>query len=105
MEKEGSITLSVVASFGEEGSGVAGWVAVVGCDIVVGWGVAVGSGDAIAEQAFSPSSHVCSNLVSPGCPHFPRQEPPLPQQVSPPLAPRPHLGHAEDRKIIFSITL
>ena len=34
-------------------------------------------------QAFKPSAHVWSNLLSPERPHLPCQEPPLTQQVCP----------------------
>ena len=36
-------------------------------------------------QAFKPWAHVCSNLLSPGRPHLPCQDPPLPQQLGPDL--------------------
>ena len=36
-------------------------------------------------QAFNPSPHVWTNLMSPGRPHLPCQDPPLPQQVGPDL--------------------
>ena len=86
-------TSTVVMGFSAVNCGVFG---MVGFEVVVIVDVGFSVGDcgfAIVEQAFSPSLQVCSNLVSPGCPHFPRQDPPLPQQVSAPLLPRPHLGH------------
>ena len=49
--------------------------------------------DVVIAQAFNPSLHVCSNLGSPGSPHFRNHEPPMPQQVSPSLS-STHLGHA-----------
>ena len=71
----------IVVGFGDVGVGVV--------DFSV-----VGRGASIPEQAFSPSLRVCSNLVSPLRPHFPSQDPPLPQHVGTPLLLRPHLGHA-----------
>ena len=40
---------------------------------------------------------MCSNLISPTGPHFPRHAPPLPQQVGPSLL-STHLGHSETRR-------
>ena len=68
-------------------------VSVAGLEVVEFF--AVGCGVAMAEQAFTPSLHVWSNALSPGCPQFPRQDPPGPQQVSVPSLLRPHLGHSE----------
>ena len=48
-----------------------------------------------SEQAASPWPHVCSNFVLSGVPHFPCQDPPLPQQLASPFFIRPHIGHAE----------
>ena len=81
---------------------VVGGAAVKDCDTpsgVVSVGLEscgfVDCGFAIVEQAFTPSLHVCSNLVSPTRPHFPSQDPGLAQQVTTPLLLRPHLGHPE----------
>ena len=62
--------------------------------LVVGFSV-VDCGFPIVEHALTPSLHVCSNVLSPGAPHFPRQDPPGPQQVSAPMPLRPHLGHTK----------
>ena len=44
-------------------------------------------------QARNPSPHVWSNLLSPGRPHLPCQDPPLPQQLGPELLePQVHPG-------------
>ena len=58
-----------------------------------------GSGVRIT-QARMPSLHVCSNLASPGRPHLPRQDPPLPQQVSCPLLSYPHVPHPEQQIVV-----
>ena len=44
-------------------------------------------------QALKPSPQECSNLSSSGFPHFPSQDPPLPQQESP-SSPLTHFGHS-----------
>ena len=50
--------------------------------------------DAVFLQTVKPSCQVCSNLASPGAPHLPRHDPPLPQHVGPALV-SAHLGHSE----------
>ena len=58
-------------------------------------GLIVSKGHA-ALQVCNPSPHVCSNCMLPGRPHCPSQDPPLAQQVSPPLL-GTHVRHP-DRK-------
>ena len=48
----------------------------------------------VFAQTLKPSSQVCSNFVSPGRPHLPRHDPPLPQQVAPALL-GTHFAHSE----------
>ena len=85
-----------VVGFGEVGCGV------VGCDVVgsgvVGCGV-VGCGVVGGMQTFKPSAQVCS-IFAPTGPHFPRHDPPLPQQVGPSLL-GTQLGHSEKRRTFF----
>ena len=70
--------------------------------VVVEFG-AVGCGAVMMEQAREPSGYVYSNLVSPGSPHFPSQEPPLPQHVTLPVLVRPHFGHTKGTKDVLYV--
>ena len=61
-------------------------------EVVVVTVAGVGTLVQLAQTSY-PSSHVCSNFVSPGCPHLPRQDPPAAQQVNP-FLPGTHLAHS-----------
>ena len=71
--------------FGVMGFSFVGFVGFVGFDFV---------GFVVLIQTFSPSAQVCSKFGSPAGPQFPRQDPPLPQQVRVPLL-STHLAHSE----------
>ena len=57
---------------------------------------------AFPTQAFKPSPHVCSNLVSPARPHLPCQDPLLPQQLAPALL-EPQIHSENQITFIFCI--
>ena len=59
---------------------------------------------AFSAQACKPSRHVCSTCGLSRRPHFPSQEPPLLQQVSPALL-RTHLVHPEQQKKIYLLLI